>query len=336
MSQKVKKYFHDISPRAWEHPADKAALSALRQVPGFDALLKMFIGGTTEKSLRLIALASSVRVSPRQFPRVCRLLEEACAVLDMKEVPELYVSQSPFMNAGAVGVDKAFIILNSAFPEHLSDDELLSVIGHELGHIVSGHVLYKTLLMLLLNVSTLAFQLPLQGLALQAVIAALREWDRKSELSSDRAGLLAVQDVQSCYVLLMKLAGGNRVGEMDINDFFLQAAEYEKGGSVLDSVYKLLNLIGQNHPFPVLRLSELKTWVDSGEYAKIIDGQFPVKADTKDDVFKDFSEAASSYKQHMTSSEDPLAKAFSNLVSGIEGAAKQAENLFGGLFGDKK
>ncbi len=88
--------------------------------------------------MRLITLASSVRVTDRQFPRVYALHLEACRLLDMPYVPEVFVSPSPFLNAGAVGMDKPFITLNSATVDLLTDDELLAIIGHELGHIKSG------------------------------------------------------------------------------------------------------------------------------------------------------------------------------------------------------
>ncbi len=60
----------DIAPRAWEHPADRAALTALRKIPVFDDVLRNLVGFFGEKPIRLAFLASSVRVSERQFPRV--------------------------------------------------------------------------------------------------------------------------------------------------------------------------------------------------------------------------------------------------------------------------
>jgi Zn-dependent protease with chaperone function len=149
---KVKRYFKDISPKAWEHPADRAALVALRQAPGFSELLRKIIGATTEKSIRLITLSSSVRVSERQFPKVHTLAREVGDVLDIDKNPEIYVSQNPLMNAGVFGVMNPFVTLNSAMIERLSDEELLAVLGHEIGHCVSGHALYKTLLWLIVNI----------------------------------------------------------------------------------------------------------------------------------------------------------------------------------------
>ncbi len=331
------KIFTDINPKAWEHPADRAALTALRQIPGVDEIVRKLIGVTTEKSLRLLVLASSVRVSDKQFPKLYKFLNQSREILDIKESFELYVSQNPIMNAGAIGVDKPFILLNSAIIERLSEDELLAVIGHEVGHCASGHVLYKTLLWLIIVLSSMLIQVPIAGIALNVIIMALNEWSRKSELSADRAGLLVAQDPNVSYTALMKLAGGSKIGEMNINEFFLQAQEYESGGDLIDSVHKLINLSGQTHPFPVLRLSELKTWVDSGSYEKILNGDYSKRSsNAPEDLAKDFDDAAKQYKEDITKSGDPLADIFSKLGDNFDNARRQAEDFFGSLFNNTK
>lgn len=334
----MKKTLPEISPKTWEHPADTAALAAVKQIPALDDLLKKLISVTTEKSLRLIALASSVRVTERQFPRLNRLLEEACSILDVRTVPELYVSQSPILNAGAVGVDSPFITLNSSIIAQFSDKEMLAVIAHELGHILSGHVLYKTLLFLLLKLSSSV--IPVGKVVLSGIIATLKEWDRKSELSADRAGLLVTQDPSVSYTVLMKVAGGANEGEMSLEEFFVQADEYEKSGNMIDSVHKLLNVLGESHPFAVLRLKELKTWHDSGAYEKILSGDYRRRQDgEKEDVRKTFERAAGSYREEFERSEDPLAGALRSIGQRVEEAgqavSKQADDFLRGVFGGK-
>lgn len=322
-----------ISPRSWEHPADRAALAALKKVPGLDMLLQKLIGATTEKSLRLISLASAVRVNERQFPKVKILFDEACGILDVRQRPELFISQSPILNAGAVGVERPFIVLNSSLLDSLNEEELLAVMAHELGHCMSGHVLYKTLLQILLRLSVFALQVPLGGISLLAVIIALKEWDRKSELTADRAELLVTQDPNVSYSLLMKLAGGGRIDQMDFNEFFLQAAEYEQGGTTLDSVFKLLNLMGQSHPFPVIRLTELKSWVDSGAYGKILDGEYIRReGEPESSVFDDMRAAANKYKEDFNNSKDPLAEMFRNATGNMDDVKSKAKDLFDSIF----
>jgi Zn-dependent protease with chaperone function len=330
---KVKRHFKDISPKTWEHPADRAALIALKQVPGFTELLRQIISLTTEKSLRLIFLSNSVRVSERQFPKVQALAREASAVLDLQKLPEVYVSQDPVMNATTLGVKNPFVIVNSSLVESLSEEELLAVLGHEMGHCASGHALYKTFLWLLVNIGMLALRFPGAGLVILAVTAALREWDRKSELSADRAGVLAVQHPSTSYELLMKLAGGGSVGEMNIDEFFSQAAEYEGGGDILDSVYKLLNLMGRSHPFAVLRLSELKTWIDSGSYEAVLSGQYRTREkETPEDVMKELGEASRQYREDLLKSKDPLAQVFAKIGKNLESFSKQSEDFFKSIF----
>ncbi len=335
--KRIKIRFPEISSKSWEHPADRAALTALNKVPGLDTLLRKLVGATTERSLRLITLASAVRVGTNQFPRVHRLHLEACNILDVQTPPELYVTQTPFLNARAVGVDHPFIVLNSSMVESFSEEELLTVIGHELGHCLSGHVLYKTLLAMLIKFMSLAMSVPLGGASILAIIIALREWDRKSELSADRAGLLVSQDPNTCYQMEMKLAGGSRIGEMDINEFFIQAAEYEGSGNILDSVYKLLNLMGQTHPFPVLRLAELKNWVDSGMYQRILDGDYIRRSqEDDDDVLKNFRDAANKYREDFNTSRDPLAESLRTASDAAETVKNRARDIFEAIFGKEE
>src|SRR5690625_1931201 len=158
----------EISPAAWEHPADRAALAALRRVPGFDEVLRKLFGLFGEKPIRWAFQANAVRVSEKQFPRVHRLYREVLETLDSPEEYELFVSQTPLVNAGAYGMDRPFIVLNSGTLALLDDDELTFLLGHELGHILSGHVLYRTMLVLLIRLAQQGF--PIVGLAPRAVL----------------------------------------------------------------------------------------------------------------------------------------------------------------------
>jgi len=317
-----KRRFPGISARAYQHPADRAALTAMRKVPGFDFVLRKMIGTIGERSLRLAFLASSVRVSERQFPDIWRSYLEACDILDVHPPPPLFVAQTPFVNAGAIGVDEPFIVLNSGMLLLLDEAELQCVLGHELGHVQSDHVLYKTMLRLLLRLSIVAFSIPVGGMALYAITTALLEWDRKSELSADRAGLLVCQDPDVAMRVDMKLAGGGKTDQMNVDEFLLQAEEYRAGGTVVDSVLKLFRLLARTHPFPVLRLAELKKWIDSGEYEQIMAGEFETRTD--DDgisVYDEILKSGASYKEDAEGSPDPLFRLVRDIGAGLSTAA---------------
>jgi len=284
----------EISPQAWEHPADRAALNALRKVPGFDLALRKIFGMFGERAIRLAFKANAVRVSEKQYPWIYERTLRVCEILDLKEVPEVYVSQTPLVNAGAVGMSDPFIVLNSSMLEVLDRDEVEAVVAHEVGHILSGHVLYRTLLLLIMRLAM--FRYPIAGLALLPILWALLEWYRKSELSCDRAALLAVQDKDIVMSSLMKLAGGTRGETLDLDEFIAQSEEYREGGDLLDSVYKVLNVIGATHPFSVVRVAELRDWIDSGAYDKIMTGEYPRRSDDDLKPYReDLAEAAKGY-----------------------------------------
>ena len=262
----------DISSFSWEHPADRVALNALQKIPGFDTLLKKVIGTFGERNISMDYKAHAVRVGPDQYPRIHRQLESVCEVLDT-DVPPLYVSQTPLVNAGAVGVDHPFIVVNSSLIEVATDPEVEAVLGHEVGHIMSGHALYRTLLHLLLGYG-MAFT-PIIGQALIPIRLALLEWSRKAEVSCDRAGLLATQDLNASLGMLMVMAGGirGRRDELSLEAFIQQSDDYrdERG---LGAFYRMMATLGSTHPFPVIRVAELRNWVDSGAYTKIMAGEY--------------------------------------------------------------
>ena len=269
--------FPSLSPHAFEHPLDRAALEKLEKVPLLGQVLRGVNGLVAERSVRLLYQAQSVQVSANQLPHLFDTLTDCVRILDLPTVPDLFVTQKPVVNAGVFGVHRPFIVMNSASLELFDDKELRFMIGHELGHILSDHVLYKTAVKTALRLTLpllTRLGLPIAGIALQSVLMALLEWDRKSELSADRAGLLCVQDPRVAYQTLMKTAGGIIGRDLNIDAFVAQAAEYERTPESGDAVLKLLHLLGGSHPFPVIRLSRLKSWVDSGQYATLLDGHY--------------------------------------------------------------
>jgi Zn-dependent protease with chaperone function len=304
-----------ISSRAYEHPADRSALVALRKLTGFDTLLKLLNGLFNERAMRLNFLASGVKVSERQFPHIHEMLRDGAYVLDMDTVPELFVSQTPLVNAMALGTNTPFIVLNSGLVELLDAEELRAVIGHELGHILSGHSVYRTML-----------YNPIGYIGLRAIIWGLEEWYRKSELSCDRAGLLAGQDLDASRRVLMKLAGGSRLAEMNADAFHDQAREYDAAPDLRDSILKLLQLQGNTHPFAVVRFAELDHWVNSGEYERILAGDYPRRdTDRNASVTEEVRNAAKAYQESWNRSEDPL-------IGMVRGAAGNVARAGGSLF----
>ncbi|MCW2833819.1 MAG: peptidase Ste24p [Nocardioides sp.] len=311
-----------VSSRAWEHPTDRGALVALRKLRGFDTILKTLSGLINERQWRLLLLGSAVRVDERQFPVLHRLLADVGTTLDAADLPELYVRASPAFTAEAVGMNKPVIILSSGLIDLLDEEELRFVIGHELGHALSGHAVYRTLLLRLVGMTGIFNAMPGGALGLRAIVAALMEWSRKSELSADRAGLLATQDPAVATRVHMKLASGGHIEDLDITSFFAQAAEYEETEDLRDSVLKLFLVEGKALPFNVVRASELRRWTESGEYTAILNGTYPRREDDATAKVTDAAQdAARSYSESFERTQDTLGRLVHD-VAGFMGSAK--------------
>ena len=312
-----------ISSRAWEHPADRGALVALRKLKGFDTVLKAISGLIKERRIRLEYLGSGIRVDDRQFPGVNRVLAEVGRVLDVDDLPEVYVVNWPITNAMTIGMDKPIIVLNSSLFDLLDEEEMRFVIAHELGHALSGHAVYRTLLLWLGDLTGLWNSIPGGGIGLRMIVAALCEWQRKSELSADRAGLLATQDPSVAFRVHMKLASGSGdLSELDQTSFFAQGQEYLDATDLRDSVLKLLIVEKNTHPFAVVRAAELRRWVDSGEYTQILAGTYPRRdEDAGASMSEAAKEAADSYTEAFKTSQDALGKLVHD-VAGLFGSAK--------------
>ena len=313
-----------IGASSWEHPADRATLNALRKIPGFDLALRKIFGMFGERAIRLAFKANAVRVSEKQYSWIHQRTLRVCEVLDVDTIPEVYVSQTPVVNAGAVGMNEPFIVLNSSMLEVLDRDEVEAVLAHEVGHIMSGHVLYRTLLILIMQLTV--FRFPLAGIAVLPLLLALLEWNRKAELSCDRAALLAIQDRDTVLSALMKLAGGTRGENLNLAEFVDQSEEYRDGGESLDSVYKLLNILGATHPFAVARVAELRTWIDGGRYDEILEGSY-IRRDEEDPrpYREDLKEAAKGYTDVASEILHDVDEAVDKLKSRVTDAFKKAK-----------
>ena len=326
-----------ISSRAYEHPADRSALVALRKLTGFDVILRNLAGLFNDRSLRLMFLASSVRASEEQFPQLYRAMLDGAYILDLPKVPELFISQNPLVNAMTLGTDKPFIVITTGMVDLFDAEEIRFAIGHELGHVLSGHAVYRTMLYHLINLASRLAFVPFAWLGLKPIIWGLEEWYRKSELSCDRAGLLAGQDVEAARRALLKTAGGARLAELSHDAFLEQAREYDAVPDVREGLLKLLQLQGTTHPFAVVRFAELDRWAAGSEYRDILAGNYPRREDDQEtSVGDEFRAAAKSYQESWNRSADPLIGAVLGAAESAAGAGSRLINRFGGRRDDNE
>lgn len=252
----------------FRHPNDARATDALARVPGLDKVMAKILEYGLERLYYVDNVASNLRVTPKMFGRLHRCLTWATKILEVPE-PEMYVTVDSEPNAFTYGHTRPFITLTSGLIDLLGDEELFFVIGHEVGHIKAGHVLYGTMARNISAVVSLLGQatLGLGALLGQGLVIALYEWYRSAELTADRAALLCVQDIEPARDVFMKLAGGTSrlAAEMDRDEFLRQVAAYEEvDRSTLDKAYKLLLTLYRTHPFAMQRAKALSTWHGEG------------------------------------------------------------------------
>jgi Zn-dependent protease with chaperone function len=272
----------EISSKAYEHPADRAATAALQSIPMLDQVVRKLIEFGYERALRQVFMGGSVKLGPDQIPNAWAAHRAALARLDIHELPELYLTQFPVTNAAAIGSERPMVVINSRAVEVFDENELRTVLGHEAGHILSDHVLYRTALMILLSVSGIGRIPFFAGLPLLAVRMALLEWYRAAELSADRAATLVNRDPLVTCRTLMVIAGGMPSRKLDLDAFIRQAAHYEEWEPGWDKLARVRIEVGQTHAFPVKRVSEVMKWVRSGDYDRVVSGEYIRRGDPLD------------------------------------------------------
>jgi Zn-dependent protease with chaperone function len=285
----------DISPRAFQHPADRAATAALASVPYLDKVVRKLIELGYERALRQSFLGSSVRLSEEQLADVWREHAIAYSTLDMSEVPDLYLTQFPMANAMAIGAKRPIVVVQSELVRLLDAGQRRVVFAHEAAHILADHQLYRTALAILVGLSG-STRLPLP---LAPVRTVLMEWGRATELSADRAAAVVTRDPLVVCRTLMALAGGAMVDELDLDVFMRQGMDYKEKGSGLERLTRLTLDLGVTHPMPVKRTHELMAWVRSGEFDRIVgSGEYPRRGDPVD-ARADGGEAVSFYAERI-------------------------------------
>jgi hypothetical protein len=266
-----------ISSQSFEHPSDRAALEALKKTVGFERAVRALARLGLDKEIHLREVSSHVRVGPKQVPKLFKLYTEVCDTLDL-EPPPLYLANDAQMNAYCTGIESPLLVVTAGLLGAMTDTEVQCVLGHELGHFLSGHVLYRliaeNLRAILLGMGA---ALGVQTLLEIAIAPPLFYWYRCSELTADRCGVLAVQEPRTQLSCMMKLAGGlvgRFAAELDLDAFLEQTKYVEIEQDTWSKVTRAILDANLTHPWPVVRAKELQKWIDSGDYEKIQKGEY--------------------------------------------------------------
>jgi Zn-dependent protease with chaperone function len=198
-------------------------------------------------------LGHAVKVSERQFSRIHSITKTACDTLQIR-MPQVFVVNSPVFNAGTLGTnDDSFIMVHSALVDQYTDEELLTVIGHECGHIHNSHVAYLTALHYLTYMAGMFVPW-----ILQPALVALRTWSRRAEITCDRAGMLVARDQQAAERAITKLAVGSRKLYEEFNlDAFLE--QHEEGSHGIGKYMEVF----ATHPWLPKRVLAMRVFGES-------------------------------------------------------------------------
>ena len=267
----IKKYnINNLSSKEYEHPLDRYALNALQGTPGLETLIRKFNQYGIEKMLKIQYTGSNIKVTENNFPRLYKAMRTACSILEVEDMPDMYMELG-FINAFTSGVEKPILVVTSGCLGLLDFDELLFVVGHEIGHIKSQHVLYHQMASILPFIGSIAGGIG--NWISTGLQIALLNWQRKSEFTADRAGLLVCQNIKAATTAMMKLAGypPTSYNNMNIEEFLKQADEFEGfDDNTVDRIVKGLSVMYADHPWTVMRGAELQKWIDSGDYNRIL------------------------------------------------------------------
>jgi Zn-dependent protease with chaperone function len=275
MAIEVARRFEQISAKAYEHPADRAATSALHAVPLLDRVIKRLTDLGHERRLRQIVMGNAVRLGSDQIPQVWDLYVRSSSTLDLPSTPDLYVTNDPVVNAMTIGAKTPIVLVRSSLIGSYESDETETVLAHELGHVLSEHYYYTTALVLLRQFMEGALPKSLLlGLPVRGMYLALLEWSRAAELSADRAAALVMGDPLAPCRVLMRIAGGALPG-MSFEAFLKQAGEYDSEDDLFSRHSRFWVELSLTHPIAVRRVKELMEWVQSGEYDRIVGGSYP-------------------------------------------------------------
>ena len=267
-----------LEAKSYEHEFDKAALKAMRALPGFDTIVNFFLNWTYIKWHVIELQGSNFLVTRESCPKLYELVHDVADTLDVRPLPRFYTQWGYNINGYTTGYkEDTLLVLNSGTVDLLEEDELRYVAGHEMGHIKSGHVIYHTMGELFNNAIS---QIPLVSSMTTPIYYALMYWIRMSEFTADRAGLLACQNIDAAVSAIIKMSGlpMKYFEKMDKDAFIKQACEFKEAyNGFTDKAIKTITIASSSHPWTVLRAAELISWYESGNYKQLIESKSSIE-----------------------------------------------------------
>lgn len=271
-----------IDSRLYVHESDKAALGALKAIPGFSQMVKAFMKVFSERQYRIVNLSSHIRISEKQFPKYYNMLPPICEKLGI-DIPDLYLEMNDNPNAYTAGDEKPFIVMTSGLINKLPEDLLPTVLAHECGHIACHHQLYSTMGRIVLSGASTAASafLPFGSLLTIPMQVAFYYWMRCSEFSADRAAVLCDGTAEKMSTACMYFAGYDDRFSVEPNkeEFMRQAQEYREivKNNGWDKTLEFMYMANSSHPLTAVRALECEEWAETDQFKDILAGRLVVR-----------------------------------------------------------
>lgn len=262
-----------IDSKLFLHDSDKAAMTALKIIPGFTQIMKAFMKVWNEQQFKIINMSTNLKLDEGQMKKYYDILPPICEKLGI-DIPELYVTLDVNPNAYTYGDTNPFIVLTSGLFETIPDELIPTVIAHECGHIACHHTLYNTMGRLILNGAS-TFVSGLGNIALYPIQLAFAYWMRCGEFSADRAAAICDGNSEKVIEMCMRFAGYDKdiMAEANVDLFMKQALEYREivNGNAWNKSLEFILFQNLDHPLNAVRAYEGKEWTDTERFKNIMD-----------------------------------------------------------------
>ncbi len=253
---------------AFQYPPDRDSLRMLAKAGPLKAAARFLQEHWSEPYLLGSLEGTAIQVSEKQFPRIRRLADTCQRILHMRPT-DVFIQSSASLSAAAIGSEKACaVVLTSGLVENLNERELLFVLGREMGHIRAQHMFYLNMAKLFTD-SKILQSIPFfsEGLRAFAVLFLL-PWQRKSQVTADRAGLLCCQNRLTAIKALIKMTLGAKslYDKVDIEAFLSQGEEVASRRFSVRNMGEYMS----GSPFVTNRVRELEDFFLSQDYHAIM------------------------------------------------------------------
>lgn len=260
---------YQLDCSAFQWAQDGTAMQKLRSIGALNTTART----VSDKVGRpwIEATFNAVHVSEKQLPRIHEQSILAARILGLSNLPDVYVSGERMWDAATYGSDtNAFIVLGSALVTSFPGDDLLFLLAREMGHCRAGHALWKTVIRFLIGEQGPKSNLMSGGLLSMFSLTTLVEgtlelpllgWARQSEITADRAGLLAVGDenIVRRVLLTWSLKSAMLFKQINIGEWMAQQEDTE------NQMSKLSELALSATPYVTRRLKLLSQFARSNE-----------------------------------------------------------------------